>query len=216
MKRFLAFLALALPLPAAELAFDWNSETIHCGNLVYGQNQTSVCFADTFLTDAAKETGLKIAPRFARIALAGDEVFNTPLCIFTGEGDFKLKESERANLRRYLENGGFILSSPGCSNAAWNAAFRREIALALPGYQLTTIPMDHDLFSTVRRINQLTVKGRPTEITGIFVNGRLALVYSPEGLNNASNAKGCCCCGGAEIKEAREVNVNAVAYALLH
>lgn len=216
MKRFLILLTLALPLPAASPSFDWNSETIHCGNLVYGQNQTSVCFADTFLTDAARETGLKISPRFARIPLAGDEVFNTPFCIFTGEGTFTLKDSERANLRRYLENGGFILSSPGCSNEAWNTAFRREIALALPGYQLTTIPMDHDLFSTVHTIRQLTVKGKPTQLTGIFVNGRLALVHSPEGLNNASNAKGCCCCGGAEIKEAREVNVNAVAYSLLH
>lgn len=216
MKLLASFLFLTAPLFAADPAFDWNSETIHCGNLVYGNNQTSVCFADAFLTDAARETGLKISPRFARIPLAGDQVFNTPLCIFTGEGNFTLKETERANLRRYLENGGFILSSPGCSNANWNESFRREIALALPGYELTTIPMDHDIFSTVNKIRGITVKGRTTHLTGIFVNGRLALVYSPEGLNNASNAKGCCCCGGAEIKEAREVNVNAVAYALLH
>jgi hypothetical protein len=76
--------------------------------------------------------------------------------------------------------------------------------------------MDHALFSTVKKIKSLSVKGRTTYLQGVFVNGRLALVYSPEGLNNAGNAKGCCCCGGAEIKEAREVNVNAVAYALLH
>lgn len=201
---------------AASPSFDWNSEIIHCGNLVYGNNQTSVCFADTFLTDAAKETGLRISPRFARIELAKNDVFNTPLCIFTGEGVFTLKDAERVNLRRYLENGGFVLASPGCSNSDWNAAFRREIALALPGYELKQITMDHAIFSTVKRIRSLSVKGRTTYLQGIFVNGRLALVYSPEGLNNASNAKGCCCCGGAEISEAREVNVNAVAYALLH
>ena len=67
-------------------------------------------------------------------------MFNTPLCIFTGEGNFTLKDSERANLRRYLENGGFVLASPGCSNSDWNGAFRREIALALPGYELKQIP----------------------------------------------------------------------------
>ena len=60
--------------------------------------------------------------------------------------------------------------------------------------------MDHALFSTVKKIKSLSVKGRTTYLQGIFVNGRLALVYSPEGLNNASNAKGCCCCGGAEIR----------------
>lgn len=215
--RSLIFIILATAICwASEPAVDWSTETIRCGNLVYGDNQTSICFADTFLTDAAKETGLNIAPNFARIALAREEVFTTPLCIFTGEGDFVLKDSERANLRRYLENGGFVFSSPGCSNAAWNAAFAREIALALPGYVLKEIPMDHPMFSTVHRITSLTVKGKSTRLHGIFVNGRLALVHSPEGLNNAANAKGCCCCGGAEIAEARQVNVNAVAYALLY
>ena len=215
-KILLILLAVAATGRAADPSFNWNSETIHCGNLVYGNNQTSICVADTCLTDAKRETGLEISPRFARIALAKDEVFTTPLCIFTGEGDFTLKDPERSNLRKYLENGGFILSSPGCSNADWNKAFRREIALALPGYELKEIPMDHELFSTVHRIRELTVRGSSTRLQGVFINGRLALVHSPEGLNNASNAKGCCCCGGAEIKEAREVNVNALAYALLH
>lgn len=196
---------------------DWNSETIRCGNLSYGANQTSVCFADAFLKDAAGETGLNIAASFSKIALGTDEVFTTPLCIFTGEGNFVLKDSERSNLRRYLENGGFVLASPGCSDSKWNTAFLREIALALPGYQAKPIPSDHQIFSTVHRIAELNVKGgRKTTLQGIFINGRLALVYSPEGLNDVANAKGCCCCGGAEIREARKVNVNAVAYALLH
>ncbi len=216
MKLLLALLASAALARAADPSFDWNSETIHCGNLVYGNNQTAICFAEQFLTDAAKETGLKIAPKFARISLAKDEVFNTPLCIFTGQGDFKLSGAERTNLRRYLENGGFVLASPGCSNVEWNGAFKREIALALPSYALKQIPMKHEIFSTVKRITSLTVKGRSTFLQGVFINGRLAMVYSPEGLNNAANAQGCCCCGGAEIKECREVNVNAVAYALLH
>lgn len=216
MKTALCLLLSLAVARAAAPPLDGNQEVIHCGNLVYGNNQTAICFAETFLADAAKETGLDISPRFVRIGLAKDEVFATPFCIFTGQGDFTLKESERANLRRYLENGGFILASPGCSNAAWNQAFAREIALALPGYERKEIPMDHELFSTVNRITTLTVKGRRTTLQGIFINGRLALVYSPEGLNNAANAKGCCCCGGAEISEARQINVNAVAFALLH
>lgn len=216
MKCLLVFIMTAALGWAAQPAFDWNTETIHCGQLVYGDNQTAICFADAFLTDAAKETGLKIAPKFTLIELAKDEVFNTPLCVFTGQGDFTMKEFERVNLRRYLQNGGFVLSSPGCSNSEWSAAFKREIALALPGYQLKEIPLSHEIFSTVKRITSLTVKGSPAHLQGVFINGRLALVHSPEGLNDARSAKGCCCCGGAEISEARQVNVNAVAYALLH
>ena len=215
----LQLVKIAKPTPADTApgpAIDWNAETIHCGKLVYGDNQTAICFAEAFLEDAATETGLKIADKFTSIALGKDEVFTTPFCVFTGQGDFTLKDSERANLRRYLQNGGFILSSPGCSNSEWNDAFRREIALALPGYELKEIPMNHPIFSTVNSIKSLDVKGRTTHLQGVFINGRLALVHSPEGLNDAHSAQGCCCCGGAEISEARLVNVNAVAYALLH
>ncbi len=216
MKKLITLLFSTLSICLANPSFDWNSEMIHCGNLVYGNNQTSVCFAETFLTDAANATGLNIAPKFARIELGKSDVFNTPLCIFTGEGNFSLKPSEVENLRRYLQNGGFILASPGCSNEKWNDSFQKEIAIVLPGSQLKKIPADHEIFSTVHKIKNLTVKGAATYLQGIFINGRLALVYSPEGLNNVKNAKGCCCCGGAEIAEALQVNINAVTYALLH
>lgn len=215
MKTLLALLLTVVLAHAAD-PFDWNSETIHCGNLVYGENKTAICFAEQFLTDTAKETGLRVAPKFRRIGLATDDVFSTPFCIFTGQGDFVLSGVERVNLRRYLENGGFVLASPGCSDQAWNQAFAREVALALPSYALKQIPMSHELFSTVHKITELTVKGRNTTLQGVSINGRLAMVYSPEGLNDASNAKGCCCCGGAEISQSREINVNAVAYSLLH
>jgi hypothetical protein len=215
MKLILAlFLTAALAKAAAP--FDWNTETIHCGNLVYGENKTAICFAEKFLSDAAKETGLRIAPKFRSIYLAKDDVFTTPFCIFTGQGDFKLGDVERNNLRRYLENGGFVLASPGCSDQNWNKAFAREIKLALPAYSLKQIPMSHEIFSTVNKITSLTVKGRAATLQGISINGRLAMVYSPEGLNDASNAQGCCCCGGAEIAQSLQINVNAIAYSLLH
>lgn len=189
---------------------------IICGNLVYGKGQTSVCFAETFLSDAARETGINIDPKFTRIALGKTEVFKTPMCVFTGEGSFVLSSAERKNLKRYLENGGFVLASPGCSDADWNRAFQREIVAALPGSKFVTIPMDHPLFSTVHTITKVGTYSKTVQLRGIQINGRLALLYSPEGLNNAKNASGCCCCGGSEIQQAREVNVNALVYALLH
>jgi hypothetical protein len=48
------------------------------------------------------------------------------------------------------------------------------------------------------------------------VNGKLALVFSADGLNDTANAKNCCCCGGNEIVQAEFLNVNLLAYALLH
>ncbi|MDP0492601.1 MAG: DUF4159 domain-containing protein [Verrucomicrobiota bacterium JB023] len=209
-------IALVLAVLIAPLAA--NEQTITCGNLVYGKNQTSVCFASTFLKDAARQTGLDIAPEFARIRLGADEVFTTPLCIFTGEGNFTLNESERKNLKQYVMNGGFIIVSPGCSDQKWNSAFKRELAAVFPGYPLQPLSMDHEVFSMVHTITALNA-GRGVgrvQLQGVTVNGRLAILYSPEGLNDASNAKGCCCCGGNEIRNSREINVNALIYALVY
>lgn len=212
MKYLLILVALAaLPLNA-------EPTVITCGNLVYGKNQTSVCFASTFLKDAAKETGLDIEPEFKRIKLGSDNVFETPLCIFTGEGKFTLNEAERKNLRQYVMNGGFIIVSPGCSDEKWNAAFQRELAAVFPGHPLEPLSMDHELFSMIHTITSLDAGRRAglIKLQGITVNGRLAILYSPEGLNNARNAKGCCCCGGNELRNSREINVNALVYALVY
>ena len=212
MKIIFAILTLSAALLAA------NPTKISCGNLVYGKNQTSICFASTFLKDAARETGLDIKTEFNRIKLATDEVFSTPLCIFTGEGNFQLNEAERKNLKQYVMNGGFVIISPGCSDEKWNAALKRELAAIFPGRPLEPLSMDHELFSMVHTITKLDAGSRAGHIKlhGISINGRLAILYSPEGLNNARNAKGCCCCGGNELRNSREINVNALIYALVY
>jgi len=210
MKNILIIFALLTHLLRGE------EPQIVCGNLVYGKNQTSVCFADKFLTTAANTTGLKIAPRFARVKLSTEEVFTSPLCIFTGEGNFTLSETERANLKRYVMNGGFIIVSPGCSDEAWNKAFRRELTAIFPAQPISPLKIDHPLFSMVHTITEVKAYSKAVQLYGITINERLAILYSPEGLNDSSNAKGCCCCGGSQISNSAKINVNALIYALIH
>ena len=51
---------------------------------------------------------------------------------------------------------------------------------------------------------------------GVSIGGRLGVIYSPDGLNDTQHTKGCCCCGGNEIANSMEVNVNILVYALTH
>jgi hypothetical protein len=37
-----------------------------------------------------------------------------------------------------------------------------------------------------------------------------------EGLNDVAHAKGCCCCGGNELRNPARVNVNVFTYAVLY
>jgi hypothetical protein len=59
-------------------------------------------------------------------------------------------------------------------------------------------------------------KGKDAVLQGMTINGRLAVVHSPDGLNDVKYAEGCCCCGGNEIREPAQVNVNILVYAVVY
>ncbi len=136
----------------------------------------------------------------------------------TGEGAFRLQPAERENLAKYLATGGFLLASAGCSSGEWDESFRQELKTLLPEHPLHAIPMDHPIFRTVFSIERLDLakSSGTASLDGIDINGRIVCVYSRHGLNDTHNSSGCCCCGGNEIRNSEEINVNIVAYALLH
>jgi hypothetical protein len=211
MKPLLLILALTLPLFAKEGA-------VECGNLIYAGTRTSKCFSDEFLTTVQQKTSIATERRFKAAKLADDELFKIPFVIMTGEADFNLPTKERENLKRYLENGGFLLASASCSNEAWGKSFEREIKAIFGNDCLKDIPMDHEIFRTVFTIRELKMsKSEGTgALKGITYKGKIVVVYTPEGLNDSSHAENCCCCGGNEIQNAMEINANILAYALLH
>ncbi|MDB6172513.1 MAG: hypothetical protein JWL59_1824 [Chthoniobacteraceae bacterium] len=210
-KELEAAVVAAAAAPNADLT------KLQCGNLVYAGNKSSICFADKFLGEVAHTTNLNVGLNFTPVKLDSDDVFNFPFCVWSGEDTFTLAKKDRDNLRKYLLNGGFILSSPGCSDPKWDAALRKELKLIFPEYNLVKIPMSHPIFSVVNPISQLTDKqGKTAFIEGLEINGRLVMVYSKDGLNDVSNAKGCCCCGGNMIMESILVNVNVFTYSLLY
>lgn len=190
---------------------------VACGNLIYAGGRSSVCFASAFLQTVKRETNIQVEKQFRGVQLDSDRLFDLPFCILSGEEAFTLSERERAQLRRYLLSGGFILASPSCSNAAWDRSFRTELALALPEHQLVALPMSHPIFSVVKNVDSLVCKnGNTAVLEALEINGRVVLIHSREGLNDVAAAIGCCCCGGNEIKSAALVNVNILTYALLY
>ena len=179
---------------------------IRCANLIYSGTQSSICFADRFLTRVSTETNLKVAKKFTPVKLNENRLFEFPFCVLSGEGQFRFSEKEVENLRRFLTLGGTIVASPGCSDKEWDRSFRRELQKVFPQRSLVKIPMSHTIFSAVYKIPRLTLKhGGTTLLEGVYLNGRLALVYSKEGLNDVAHAKGCCCCGGDQINECEKV-----------
>jgi hypothetical protein len=219
----LAFCLLSLPCfsqvqndaPAPAVPSDL--KLLQCGNLVYAGDKSSVCFADNFLTEVSRQTNLRVNKSFCPVRLDAAALFDFPFCVMSGHESFSLTAQERAQLRQYLSQGGFLLASPGCSDQTWDKAFRQEIKVCFPEYPLKDIPMSHPIFSIVNPISRLTEKhGNTVSLEGLEINGRLALVYSKDGLNDVQHASGCCCCGGDEVESPARVNVNVFTYAVLY
>ena len=204
-------LLVALRAPAA---------AIQCANLIYGGTLTSRCFSDEFLSTVQKETTISTERRFKSVKLGSEELFKFPFAILTGEKDFHFTPEERTHLRKYLESGGFLLASAGCSNKDFDKAFRRELKAVFADRDLAQLPDTHVIFRTVFPIKELKTKGHTTggkvALEGLAHRGKTVVIYSPQGLNDTPHTEGCCCCGGAEIINSLNVNVNIFAYALLY
>jgi hypothetical protein len=193
-----------------------SQSVVQVANLIYAGTKTSECFADHFLRRAEQDSAISTSRRLHSVKLGSEEIFNFPLLIMTGEGEFKLLEEERNNLRNFIERGGFLLASAGCSSPDWDRSFRREMAATFQDRSMDTVGQDHMIFHTVYDVPELRAKhGTPKPLVGIHFGTRLGVLYSQDGLNDTGNSQGCCCCGGNEITNAEEINVNILVYSLL-
>jgi hypothetical protein len=213
-----SLLAITFPLLASPTLHAGKEGVVQCANAIYAGNKTSKCFSDAFLTTLQQKTTIVTERRFKPVKLDSKELFDFPFIVMTGEGEFRLLPTERDNLAKYLKGGGFLLASAGCSSKEWDESFRRELKALLPESAMKAIPQQHALFKTVFKIEKLDLakSSGTASLEGIEFNGKLVCVYSRHGLNDTHNSTGCCCCGGNEIRNSQEVNVNIVAYALLH
>jgi Domain of unknown function (DUF4159) len=149
-----------------------------------------------------------------------------PLLFMTGHYDFQLTEAESAGLVRYVNRGGMLVVSAGAGLKPFDRAFKRELKRVLPGAELIKLPPTHPLFASgwnaVEKVafTPPVLRDNPTletpEFYGIFIDGRLAIVYSPydlmSGLNRESNAYA----KGLIDTDATRVVNNIITYALSH
>jgi hypothetical protein len=100
----------------------------------------------------------------------------------TGHGNFVFNASEAENLRLYLVSGGFLHID---DNYGMDQYIRREIKRLFPELSLTELPTSHPIFQGPYSFSQGLPKihehdkQRP-QAFGIFLNGRLALLYTNE------------------------------------
>ena len=149
-----------------------------------------------------------------------------PLLFMTGHYDFSFTDGEAAGLARYLNRGGLLVVSSGAGLKPFDKAFKRELKKVFPNAELLKIPPSHALFAggwnAVDRITftPAVQRDNPTlespEFLGYFIDGRLAILYSPYDLMSGVNRESNAYAKGVVDTDAIRIVNNIITYALSH
>jgi Domain of unknown function (DUF4159) len=93
-------------------------------------------------------TSLKVDPQPKVIELTDDALFDYPFIYMIEPGNLQFEEEEVVALRRYLENGGFMMVDDFWGEDEYEN-FRREIERVFPDRPPAELPIDHEVFHCV-------------------------------------------------------------------
>lgn len=220
-RRLIWIVILTALIPRGLLADDSPEPVegqVRVARLIYAKNQKTKCFANAFLYAVRRETTVRIHPKFDDVAVETADLFDHPMAIWFGEGEFSFTDPQAENLRAYLTGGGFILASSSCLDPKWNASFKKTLRRVLPDHQLQPLPMDHPIFETIYSIPAVRCsRTEDSRLYGIYLDDRLVMVWCPVDLRDvASMEAACCCCGANYVRNAKQINANILAYVLTH
>ena len=127
-------------------------------------------------------TGLPVSPREATVRPLDPNLRDHPYLYMTGHGNVRFTVQERAALRAYLLEGGFLHAD---DNYGLDESIREEFAAIFPDKELVELPADHPVFHQVYDFAEGLPKvhehdGEPPQAFGIFHRGRLIVFYSFE------------------------------------
>ena len=134
------------------------------------------------LRTIAERTGLQMAEREAVVSALDPALPDYPMLYLTGHGTVRFSPRERAALRSYLLEGGFLHAD---DNYGLDESLRRELATVFPERPLTPIPPDHPVFHQLYSFDAGLPKvhehdGEAAQAWGVFDDGRLMVFYSHE------------------------------------
>ncbi|MCG2419111.1 DUF4159 domain-containing protein [Aequorivita sp. F47161] len=110
------------------------------------------------------------------------DIFDYPFVHMTGHGNVFFSSEEAENLRNYLVSGGFLYID---DNYGMDKYIRKELVKIFPNAELKELPTNFPLFNYFYKFPQGMPKihehdGGPPQAFGIFVDGRLVLLYTFE------------------------------------
>ena len=128
------------------------------------------------------ELKMNINPAEDVVEVGSPDIFAYPFVHMTGHGNVVFSNTDAANLRNYLSSGGFLHID---DNYGMDEFIRKEIKKLMPDHDLVELPATHPIFQKpyafpagIPKIHEH--EGKRPQAFGIFIEGRLALLYTFE------------------------------------
>ncbi len=107
-----------------------------------------------FMTIVNRLIEIDASERENAIRLDDPDVRKYPFLYALEVGDIALSPAEVEGLRNYLLAGGFLVVDDFWGSWQWSN-FERQIRLVFPEHQIIEIPLDHPIFNTVYKIDEI-------------------------------------------------------------
>lgn len=144
-----------------------------------------------------------------------------PALLLSGHNHFTLSDEVRANLARYVLDGGLIIGDACCGWEDFNESFRAEMQAIFPQRPLHKLMPDDPLFASYYKLGDFQYQkadgerySGPPCVEGIYIGCRLGVVYSPVdltcGWDGHDHPRGL----RVVVDQARQIGANYVTYLL--
>lgn len=124
----------------------------------------------------------RINQKVPTVEPSSPDLFSYPFVHMTGHGNVVFSDSDVLNLRNYLVSGGFLHID---DNYGMDEYIRKEIKKIFPNNPLAELPATHPVFQKpfafpggIPKIHEHD--GKRPQAFGIFIDGRLVLLYTYE------------------------------------
>ena len=132
------------------------------------------------LNEVKKVTNIEVDPTNYHVKLIDTDLYSFPFLFITGHGNISFSEKEVENLRKFLENGGFLYAD---DDYGMDQSFRKEMKKVFPDIDFVELPASHKIFHSfydfpggVPQIHK-HYEGRPKAF-GLFFNENLVCLYT--------------------------------------
>jgi hypothetical protein len=185
----------------------------------------------SLLRVTAHETGMRVDTDQHEVTLSDPLLMNYPIVFIHGRNAFRLSDTERKQLKLYVERGGVLMGDAICGSDSFVKAFRREMRETF-GQDMQTVPAGHPMYTSqfggfdLKTVRRRAVERRgdngplkaavdevEPELEGIKLGDRYGVIFSPYDISCALEKHESLECPGYVREDAARIGLNIVLYA---